>query len=148
MNESPNPMVHPWDFVKWMPKFETHIPFKCTQCNGWYHVQNSQMDSLHKKSQKPNIIAPRPTRIKFNCRRISSKNAQFVHHQFLNGPRRLQQCHEELKGPVMPSETSLTKRPLLHLHQAANSTPLELSDHSTSSQAKISSMGFFYLSFV
>ena len=68
--------------------------------------------------------------------------------RFLNGPRRLQQCHGELKGPVMPSETSLTKRPLLHLHQAANSTSLEPSDHSTSSQAKISSMGFFYLSFV
>ena len=68
--------------------------------------------------------------------------------RFLNGPRRLQQCHGELKGPVMPSKTSLTKRPLLHLHQAANSTPLEPSDHSTSSQAKISSMGFFYLSFV
>jgi hypothetical protein len=68
--------------------------------------------------------------------------------RFLNRPRRLQQCHGELKGPVMRSETSLTKRPLLHLHQAANSTPLEPSDHSTSSQAKISSMGFFYLSFV
>ena len=65
-----------------------------------------------------------------------------------DGPRRLQQCHGEIKGPVMPFETSLTKRPLLHLHQAANSTPLEPSGHSTSSQAKISSMGFFYLSFV
>ena len=91
---------------------------------------------LHKKSQKPNIIAVRPTRIKFNCQRISSKNTQFVHHQFFKGPRRLQQCHRELKGPVMPSETSLTKRPLLHLHQAANSTSLEPSDYFTSSQAK------------
>ena len=123
---------------------------KCTQCNGWYHVQNSQLDSLHKKCQKPNIIAPRPTRIKFDYWRINSKKVQpnlFI-IRFLNGPRRLQQCHGEIKGLVMPSETSLTKRPLLHLHQVGNSTSLEPSDHSTSSQAKISCMGFFYLSFV
>jgi hypothetical protein len=68
--------------------------------------------------------------------------------KFLNGPRRHQQSHEELKGPLMPSETSLTKRPLLLLHQVAKSTSLEPSDQSTSSQVKISSMGFFYLSFV
>ena len=68
--------------------------------------------------------------------------------KFLNGPRRLQHYHGKLKGLVMPSETLLTKRSFLHLHQAANSTSLEPSDHSTSSQAKISSMGFFYLSFV
>jgi hypothetical protein len=108
------------------------------------------MISLHKKSQEPNIIAPRPIRIKFNCRRINSKKAQpslFI-IIFLNRPRRLQQCHGELKGLVMPSETSLTKRSVLHLHQAANSTSLEPSDHSTSSQAKISFMGFFYLSIV
>ena len=63
--------------------------------------------------------------------------------RFLNEPRRLQQCHGELKEPIMtsmnashwgmPSKTSLTKRPLLYLHQAANSTSLEPSDHSTSS---------------
>ena len=60
--------------------------------------------------------------------------------RFFNGPRRLQQCHGELKGPVMPSETSLTKIPLLHLHQATNSTSLEPSDHFSSSQFKISSV--------
>ena len=68
--------------------------------------------------------------------------------RFLNRLRRLQQCHGELKGLVMSSETLLTKRSLLHLHQVTNSTSLEPNDHSTSSQAKISSMGFFYLSFV
>ena len=68
--------------------------------------------------------------------------------RFLNRSRRLQQCHGELKGPVIPFETSVTKRSLIHLHQAANSTSLEPSDHSTSFQAKISSMGFFYFSFV
>ena len=68
--------------------------------------------------------------------------------RFFNGPRRLQQCHGEVKGPVMPSETSLTKIPLLHLHQATNSTSLKPSDHFPSSQVKISSMGLFYLSFV
>ena len=123
---------------------------KCTQWKGSDHVQNWQMDSLHKKSQKLNIIAPKPTRIKFDSQRINLKKAQpslFI-IRFLNGPRRLQQCHGELKGPVMPSETSLTKRSLIHLHQVANSTSLEPSDYSTSSQAKISSIGFFYLSFV
>ena len=82
------------------------------------------MDSIHKKSQKPNIIAPKPTRIKFDSQRINLKKAQpslFI-IRFLNEPRRFQQCHEELKGPVMPSETSLTKRSLIHLHKAANST--------------------------
>jgi hypothetical protein len=78
---------------------------------------------------------------------IQRKSSLFI-IKFLNGLRRLQQSHEELKGPVTPFETSLTKRSLIHLHQAANSTSLEPSDHSTSSQAKISSMGFFYLSFV
>ena len=63
--------------------------------------------------------------------------------RFLNRSRRLQQCHGELKGPIIPFETSVTKRSLIHLHQAANSTSLEPSDHSTSFQAKISSMGFF-----
>ena len=108
------------------------------------------MDLLHKKSQKPNIIAPRPTRIKFDCQRINSKKAQpnlFI-IRFLNGPRRLQQCHGELKGPIMSSETSLTKRPLLHHHQMANSTSVEPSEDSTSSQTKISFMRFFYFSFV
>jgi hypothetical protein len=79
---------------------------------------------------------------------ISSKKAQFVHHQISQWIKKLQQCHGELKGPVMPSKISLAKKPLLHFHQAANSTPLKPSDHSTSSQAKISSMGFFYLSFI
>jgi hypothetical protein len=63
--------------------------------------------------------------------------------RFLNGSRRLKQFHGELKGPVMPSETSLTKRPLFHLHQAVNSTSVEPSEDSTSSQAKISFMRFF-----
>ena len=142
-------MVHQSDFVKESPSLILTIHLangsKCTQCKGSDHVQNWQMDSLHKKSQKHNIIAPRPTRIKLDCRRINSKKAQpclFI-IRFLNAPRRLQQCHGELKGPVMPSETSLTKRSLIHLHQVANSTFLEPSDHSTSSQAKISSMGFF-----
>ena len=77
--------------------------------------------------------------------------------RFLNGPRTLQQCHRELKGPIMtsmnalhwgmPFKTSLTKRSLIHLHQVANLTFLEPSDHSTSSQAKISSMEFFFLLF-
>jgi hypothetical protein len=48
----------------------------------------------------------------------------------------------------MDQEDFIDQRSLLYLHQAANSTSLEPSDHSTSSQAKISSMGFFYLSFV
>ena len=67
--------------------------------------------------------------------------------RFLNGSKRLQQCHGELKRPIMPSKTLLTKRPLLHLHQTANSTFVEPSEDSTSSQAKISFMGFFYFFF-
>ena len=90
--KSSNLMVHPWDFVKESPslKLTVHLAngSKCTQCKGLDHVQNWKMDSLHKKSQKPIIIAPRPTRIKFNCRRINSKKAKpglFI-IRFLNGP--------------------------------------------------------------
>ena len=43
-------------------------------------VQNWPMDLLHKKGQKPNLIAPRLTRIKFDCRMINSKKTQFVRH--------------------------------------------------------------------
>ena len=148
MNESSYLMVHPSDIVKESRSLILTIHLangsKCTQCKGSDHVQNWRRDSLHKKSQKPNIIAPRPTRIKFDCRRINSKKAQpslFI-IRFLNGPRRLQQCHGELKGPIMPSETSLTKSSLLHLHQAANSTSLEPSDHSISSKQRSYPWGF------
>ena len=79
MNESSNLMVHPWDFLKESPslKLTVHLAngSKCTKCKGSENVKNWQMDSLHKKSQKPNIIAPRPTRIKFDCWRIISKKA-------------------------------------------------------------------------
>ena len=57
------------------------------------------MDSLHKKSQKPNIIAPRPTRIKFDCRKINSKKARFVHHQISQWIK---------KTPTMPWRTQGT----------------------------------------
>ena len=57
------------------------------------------MESLHKKSQKPNIIAPRPTRIKFDCWSTNLKKAQCFNHQSSQWTK---------KTPTMPWRTQRT----------------------------------------
>ena len=98
-----------------------------------------------RKVKSPTSLLQGPQESSLTVERSIRRKPDLFIIRFLNGSKRLQQCHGELKGPVMPSETSLTKRPLLHLHQAANSISVEPSE---SSQAKISFMGFFYFSFV
>ena len=85
------------------------------------------MDSLHKKSQKPNIIAPRPTRIKFNCRRINSKNVQFVHHQIFQWTK---------KTPTMPWRTQGTAHAIRDLIDQNTIAPSSLGEKFNFSWAK------------
>ncbi len=136
-----------------MPKFENHKSIDLMSLS----VHNVKVQIMYKidkwsrftrKFKSPKSLLQGPQESSLIVEGSVRRKPGLLIIRFLNGSRRLQQCHGELKGPVMPSETSLTKRSLIHLHQVANSTSLEPNDYSTSSQAKISSIGVFYLSFV
>ena len=131
---------------------------KCTQCKSSNHVQNWQMDSRHKKSQKPNIIAPRPTRIKFDCRRINSKSPVCSSSDF--------SMEQEDSNNAMENSKDRSWHQWMHRTEACHPRPHWPKDHCfifttrliqpflsqvitpQASKSRSHLWGFFYLSFV